>query len=79
MSLMNRFPVIIVLGVGLLGYTSGEMILSDGAIERQMEAAHPAWHYAIPLALAVFVIAAGTWMKKKQKEQQIQVKLAGRQ
>ncbi|MFD0698816.1 TerC family protein [Paenibacillus sp. GCM10027628] len=77
MALMNRFPVIVMLGVGLLGYTSGEMIMSDGAIAARMETAHPALHYVLPVLLAVAVIVVGKWLQKKQKEDSVQADLAG--
>lgn len=59
MNLMNRFPIIIVLGAGLLGYTAGEMILSDKAVGSSIEAVFPLGHYIIPVALAVLVILIG--------------------
>lgn len=77
MKLMNRFPIIVVLGVGLLGYTSGEMIMSDRVIASQMESAHPAMHYVLPVLLTVAVIVVGKLMQKKQKEESIQGDLAG--
>lgn len=77
MTLMNRFPIIVVLGVGLLGYTSGEMIMSDGAVASFMESVHPAWHYALPILLAISVIVIGKLLQKKQKEQSIQIDMVG--
>jgi YjbE family integral membrane protein len=71
MTLMNRFPIIVVLGVGLLGYTSGEMIMSDSAIASRMESVHPALHYVLPVLLAAAVIVVGKLMQKKQKEESI--------
>ncbi|WP_261301274.1 TerC family protein [Paenibacillus andongensis] len=77
MKLMNRFPIIVVLGVGLLGYTSGEMIMSDRVIASQMESVHPAMHFVLPVLLTVAVIVVGKLMQKKQKEESIQGDLAG--
>ncbi|NEW06312.1 TerC family protein [Paenibacillus sp. SYP-B3998] len=76
MTLMNRFPIIVVLGVGLLGYTSGEMIMSDKAIAARMVSVHPVLHYALPILLAAAVIVVGKLMQKKQKEETNQVDLA---
>ncbi|MEW9700504.1 TerC family protein [Paenibacillus sp. SI8] len=78
MVLMNRFPIIVVLGVALLGYTSGEMIMSDGAIASRMESLHPALHVVLPILLAVAVIVTGKLLQKKQKVEPVQTDLAGR-
>lgn len=72
MRLMNRFPVIVWLGAGLLGYTAGEMIVGDKAIGQALESMHPALHFALPALFAVFVIVAGRFAKRRQKKQAIQ-------
>ncbi|WP_028548064.1 TerC family protein [Paenibacillus sp. UNC451MF] len=70
MNLMNRFPVIVLLGVGLLGYTSGEMILNDKMVGHAVESLSPTLHIAIPIALAVLVIAVGKIMEKRQHQKE---------
>ncbi len=77
MALMNRYPVIVLLGVALLGYTSGEMIMSDHVIAFRMESAHPVFHYALPLLLAAAVIVTGKLLQKRQKERAASPDLAG--
>jgi YjbE family integral membrane protein len=77
MKLMNRFPIIVVLGVGLLGYTSGEMIMSDRAIASRMESLPSAMHYVLPVLLTIAVIVVGKLMQKKEKDESIQGDLAG--
>lgn len=59
MKLMNRFPIIVVLGAALLGYTAGEMILSDQAIGHFVEDFFPIGEYVIPIALAILVVVIG--------------------
>lgn len=59
MRLMDRFPVIIYLGAGLLGYTAGEMALSDRAAGRWIEFFVPMSHYIIPFGLAAAVMLFG--------------------
>jgi YjbE family integral membrane protein len=51
--LMNRFPGIIWLGGGILGYVAGEMILKDPVVARALGPASRTLHY--PLAIALFV------------------------
>jgi YjbE family integral membrane protein len=69
MRLMNRFPVIVLLGSGLLGFTAGEMVLSDEAIDRLITSLFPAGHYVFPAALAILVIIIGKLAEKRQKRQ----------
>lgn len=69
LRLMNRFPVIILLGAGLLGYTAGEMVLSDKIIGHFIESNFPHAHYVIPIGLAVLVIAYGKFAGKKKTEE----------
>jgi YjbE family integral membrane protein len=57
-KLMDRFPVLIYVGAGILGQVGGEMILTDAFVVR-------AWHpaevvrYAVEAALVIAVIAIG--------------------
>jgi YjbE family integral membrane protein len=59
MKIMEKFPFIVILGAGLLGYTAGEMILNDTAIGYFFEQFDPELRIIIPIILAVFVIIAG--------------------
>ncbi|MCR8642534.1 TerC family protein [Paenibacillus sp. N1-5-1-14] len=71
MMLMERFKFIVILGVALLGYTSGEMIMSDHMIEASMATLPAAFHYVIPVMLAVGVIVAGRMLQKKQRAKSV--------
>jgi predicted tellurium resistance membrane protein TerC len=66
MCLMNRFPIIVMAGAGLLGYTAGEMIFGDKAIARFIESSFQAGHYLIPIVLALLVIGIGKAMTRKK-------------
>ncbi|PQP90964.1 MULTISPECIES: TerC family protein [Paenibacillus] len=59
MTLMSRFPVIVIVGVALLGYTSGEMILKEKRLANITDALPHALHTIIPLVLAVGIVLAG--------------------
>ena len=62
MRLMERFPVIIVIGAGLLGWVAGEMAATDPVVKAWVEA-NAAWlHYAAPAAGAVLVVFVGKWL-----------------
>jgi YjbE family integral membrane protein len=58
LKLIDRFPVIIYLGGGLLGYVAGEMLVSDEHFAGLAERTH-ALHLLIPLLCAVMVVVAG--------------------
>ncbi|MDM0081316.1 TerC family protein [Variovorax sp. J31P179] len=63
-KLMERFPIIVMLGAALIGWVAGETIVSD-TILRDMLTANPWLHYAAAAAGAVFVVAVGKWLQKR--------------
>lgn len=66
-KLMERFPVIVVLGAGLIGWVGGETIVNDTALHGVL-AAHPALHYVAAAAGAIFVILVGKVIKARQQQ-----------
>lgn len=69
MKLMNRFPIIVLLGAALLGYTAGEMIVGDQVVGAFLEELLPALHIILPVALALVVIAVGNHLKRKAEKE----------
>jgi YjbE family integral membrane protein len=66
--LMQRFPVIIALGAGLVGWVAGETIISDVSVQAIVGGG--AWlHYAAAAAGAVLVITAGKMLAKRARGQ----------
>ena len=65
MKVMDRFPVFITLGAGLLGYVAGEMAISDPAIKGFIEANASYLEYAVPVAGALFVVVTGKMIEKR--------------
>jgi YjbE family integral membrane protein len=61
LKLMNRFPVIITIGAGLLGWVAGEMAVSDPAIKTFVEG-HHYLHTVVPVAGVIIVVAVGKWL-----------------
>ncbi|MDB5750528.1 MAG: Integral rane protein TerC [Ramlibacter sp.] len=61
LKLMGRFPVIITLGAGLLGWVAGEMAFGDPAVHGWAQA-HQGLHNVAPVAGAVLVVAVGKWL-----------------
>jgi len=62
LKLMTRFPVIITIGAGLLGWVAGEMAFSDPAIKAWADGHHNL-HLIPPVAGALAVIAIGKWLQ----------------
>lgn len=59
MKLMQRFPVIILLGAALLGYTAGEMIEEDKWIAPLFDFDLMWGHYFLPVLLAICILVVG--------------------
>lgn len=63
MKLLTKFPVLIYIGAGILGYTAGEMFISDKKIHEMFLHNMPSSHYIIPVLTTLVVIAAGLLKK----------------
>jgi YjbE family integral membrane protein len=59
--LMNRFPGIIWIGGGILGYVAGEMILKDRLVHEWLGPRADALHLPVAIALAALITALGWW------------------
>ncbi|MFK7693419.1 TerC family protein [Paenibacillus sp. HJGM_3] len=59
MKLLHKYPIFVYLGAGILGYTAGEMFVSDEKMEHYLLHGSATMHHAIPIVATVVVIAAG--------------------
>lgn len=67
-KLMERFPIIVVAGAGLIGWVAGETIVSDAVLAPYVE--ENRWlHYAAAAAGAALVIAVGKFMRTRASSQ----------
>jgi YjbE family integral membrane protein len=64
LKLMTRFPVIITIGAGLLGWVAGEMAFSDPAIKTWADGHHNL-HMLPSIAGALAVVAMGKWLQSR--------------
>jgi YjbE family integral membrane protein len=64
-TLMSRYPAIIWLGGGVLGYVAGDMVLEDPVVGRHLGAAARALEYPLPLALGAILTAMGWWLARR--------------
>ena len=75
LKLMQRFPIIIVIGAGLLGYLAGEMLFGDVALQPWLGAHLPNLSLTMPgtgiglsvpgVVLAVAVVLTGRWLGRR--------------
>jgi YjbE family integral membrane protein len=71
MKLMERYPIIITIGAGLLGWVAGEMLVTDVTLADWVSANMPWMHVHLPLfgdiswaqpVGVAFVIVVGKWL-----------------
>lgn len=56
-NMLKKFPILVYIGAGILGYTSGEMFLADTRVSEAI--LHGVPHYIVPVVTTVIVIGAG--------------------
>ncbi|RXT09140.1 TerC family protein [Ammoniphilus sp. CFH 90114] len=64
-SLMNRFPIIVTVGAGILAYTAGTMVMHDKLVNSYITFPGASW--IVPIVTVVLVISIGTLLNKKAK------------
>jgi YjbE family integral membrane protein len=67
MKLMDRFPIFILIGAGLLGYVAGDMAVSDPAVKDYVEAHAAYLEYVAPIVGALFVVILGKFIERRHK------------
>jgi YjbE family integral membrane protein len=76
MKAMDRFPVLVYIGAGLIAYTAGEMIDSDEKILPYLPDVLHKTPY-LPIALTVLVVGYGWWYNKRKGRTSLDVLVAG--
>ena len=67
-KLMDRFPIILILGAALLGKVGGEMIVTDPFITGFLGGHEPAWlRYTVETVCTAGVLLIGIGLKRKTK------------
>jgi YjbE family integral membrane protein len=62
--MMNRWPWIIWIGAGILGYVAGEMILKDQIVAGWLGSAGTVLHHLLPMVLAAALTVLGWWIAR---------------
>jgi YjbE family integral membrane protein len=67
LTLMSRFPVIITIGAGLLGWVAGEMAVSDPVAKSWIDANAAFLHLAAPALGAIAVVLVGQLLARRKQ------------
>jgi len=70
LKVMERFPIIITIGAGLLGFLAGGMLVDDPAIKDSIQAALGDVKLAFEVVGIAIVILVGSYFKKKNAAQE---------
>lgn len=65
LKLMERFPLIVLGGAGLLGWVAGEMMVDDHALEPYIASHRDLVHWVAPAVCALAVVALGRWFERR--------------
>ena len=67
MKLIERFPVLVTAGGGLLGFVAGEMMVADTAVADWINAHAPWLHIVGPIVGIVLVIATAKLLQRRKR------------
>ena len=67
MLLLNRFPIIVIAGGGLLGYIAGEVLATDPAYVEWLAARIPNHKMWFEIGCAVLTVALGYWLQRRAR------------
>ncbi|WP_077212036.1 YjbE family putative metal transport protein [Bacillus dakarensis] len=56
---MEKYPIIIYVGAGLLSYAAGKMIIEDSGLASYISTLTPFYLTALPIVMAILLVAAG--------------------
>lgn len=71
MKLMDRFPVTIAIGAGLLGWIAGDMAVTDATTKAWVNANMPLLHWIAPATGALLIVALGKWLAARTQTQRL--------
>ena len=64
-KIMDRYPVIVTIGAGLIGFVAGEMAWEDGALAAWTSPYPPSMKYVPAVACAILVVVLGQWLARR--------------
>ncbi|HRE18281.1 MAG TPA: YjbE family putative metal transport protein, partial [Rhodocyclaceae bacterium] len=67
---MERWPVIILIGAGLLGYVAGQMLLTDPGLKPWLGEVSIWTQRGVALGFALVVVVVGRWLEQRMLAKQ---------
>jgi len=67
MKLIERFPLLVIAGGGLLGYLAGEIAIEDTAVKPWIDVNLPQLHYLAPITGIIVVVGVGWWLTHRNR------------
>jgi predicted tellurium resistance membrane protein TerC len=66
MRLIERYPILIVAGGGLLGFVAGELMIDDSAIVDWVHVHAPWLAWVAPIAGIALVVGPAKWLEARR-------------
>jgi len=66
LTLMDRFPAVITVGAGLLGWIAGGMFLTDPVVPKTVAQSVPYANYVFAAVGAAFVVGVGKFLGRNR-------------
>jgi YjbE family integral membrane protein len=67
MKVIERLPILVIAGGGLLGYIAGEIAVTDAAVRPWIDGNLPQLHYLSPIAGIAVVVGVGMWLTHRNR------------
>lgn len=67
LKLIDRFPLVIVFGAGLLGWLAGGMLLTDAVFKEHIGEPSSLLHIGVGAAGAALVVGVGLWLGRRKQ------------
>lgn len=64
LKLLQKYPLVIYLAAGVIGYAAGEMFVSDQKVAQWIPERFHLVHWIVPAASALLVVAFGGWKRR---------------
>jgi predicted tellurium resistance membrane protein TerC len=70
--ILDRFPILVIAGSGLLGYVAGELAIEDKFVHQWFEDHHITIPAMLPYLTCALVVLIGLYLRRKAARQQVE-------
>lgn len=67
LKVLDRFPIVVLFGAGLLGWIAGGMLVTDNFVVEQYGAVARSTQLGVEIACALIVMVFGRWLAKRRE------------